>query len=172
VHHFEAEVTGCASERIELRHDQYRRCRPDEAEPLQVRHQLSKQSNTLLGHGFLAANGIHHVSGRIPARAHVALRKTGLDRVGGIRTEDHRQFGSDLVNGGGRGRRGDDDARLQCSQLQSEPRQAIEDTVGKAQCERIVGALGEARFLQALAYRDKPIVCELRGPRHKHGDKR
>jgi len=67
--------------------------------------QLPKQSHALLRQGFLAADRIHSRFGRVAARMHIALRKACLDRVSRIRTENHRQFGRDLVNGGGRCRR-------------------------------------------------------------------
>jgi hypothetical protein len=76
------------------------------------------------------------------------------------------------VNGGGRRRRGDDDARLQGGQLQREPRQPVEDAIGKAQRECIVDVLGEACLVHSLAYRVNSLPGEIRGPRHEHRDER
>ena len=55
------------------------------------------------------------------------------------------------MNRSGRRHRSDDNARLQCRQFQREPRQPIEDTIGKAQRERIIDVLSETCLPHALA---------------------
>jgi len=61
------------------------------------------------------------------------------------------------VNDGNRSSSRDNDARLQRGQFLRQPRQPIEDTFGKAQCERVIDTLGETCLLHALADRVNPV---------------
>ena len=48
---------------------------------VKLRNELLKKPDALLGHGLLATDRVHHVSGDHPTRVHIALGQTDRDRV-------------------------------------------------------------------------------------------
>nr|WP_283814447.1 hypothetical protein [Bradyrhizobium commune] len=170
-HDLETELASDALQRAEFGCSQDRR-RTDETEPLQVRHELLEQAHPLLSEGLLAADGVHHISGGMAARMDIALRKARLDRVRGIGCEDQRHLRQRLVRDRRRRRGSDDDTRMQCTELEGKPRQAIEHAVRVAQCKCVMDTFRETRLAHPFADSDDPVVCEPDWPRHQHRNKR